>query len=284
MDEDSFFRSATVSIIGLGLMGGSLALALKGICGQLYGYDLDDSVLQQASKTGIFHLLTDDRKQVVENVDCIILAAPVSAIIEWLDVLPTLCHHKVILLDFGSTKKLITQSMNRLPVNFEAIGGHPMCGKEKSGFQFADGNLFEGATFALVKTQNTTHRSILVIDELVRMLRCKPLWIDADTHDRWTAYSSHFPYIAANQIAAIIPPEASPLVSSGFRSTTRLASSSRRMMIDIILSNRENVLSVLKEYMRQLAAIENALEQNNCEELENILNRGYSRHQKIILS
>jgi len=281
MDEDGFFGQNSVTVIGLGLMGGSLALALKDHCNRLVGYDPDPAVLKEAEASGVFQLLSDDRRIALQDTGCIILTAPVSAILEWLAWLPKNFSDSVVLIDMGSTKSKIVDVMDHLPEQFETVGGHPMCGKEKSGFANAESSLFTGATFALVQTKRSTRRAICAAEELARIIQAEPLWLDAQTHDLWTAYTSHFPYLVSNILAATTPEPVAPMIGPGFRSTTRLAGSSIKMMIDIIESNRENVRAALKEYSDRLAELDMAFEESDHRKLEEILYRGYCQHQSF---
>src|SRR5512147_3267260 len=134
----------SVGIIGLGLMGGSIALGLKDVCRSISGYDSDPDTINQALERGIIHRPIDRHG---DEVDLLILATPVSAILDWLDRVPQVFSGRLHLLDLGSTKTHIVQRMQSLPDRISPLGGHPMCGKETSGLSTAVNDLYQGCLF-----------------------------------------------------------------------------------------------------------------------------------------
>jgi prephenate dehydrogenase len=152
--------------------------------------------------------------------------------------------------------------MNRLPEGFTALGGHPMCGKEHAGLAYADAKLFWDSIFALTETERTTPLLRRLADKIIAIVGAQALWIDAATHDRWTAATSHLPYLVSVALAASTPQEVAPLVGPGFHSTSRLAVSEITMMIDILTTNREQVLAALSRYRDALFEIEKVMREN----------------------
>ena len=141
-----------VAVVGLGLMGGSLALALRGKCASLSGYDVDSDTLQQAIERGIIDRPIDWSGG---SPDLLILAAPVNAILDWIAQLPATYSGKLHLLDLGSTKTQIVTAMQQLPDRISPIGGHPMCGKEASGLGAATSDLYRQRLFVLTPLKRT---------------------------------------------------------------------------------------------------------------------------------
>ena len=274
MDGDDFLSGSNIAIVGLGLMGGSLAMALMGRCASLRGVDSDDLVVSQALERELVDIATSDPKAVLPGADIIILATPVGAIIDFIYTLPDIHPGTAIVLDIGSTKVKITHALGSLPQRFDPIGGHPMCGKEKSGLAFADPQLFRGATFAFTPLERTSQRARLTCAQIAEVIGARPLWLDPATHDRWTAATSHIPYLLASALAATTPHEAAPMVGPGFRSTTRLAASSTRMMRDILATNRQNVLAGLSGLVQHLEQVEELLAGSDFEALEALLDQG----------
>jgi prephenate dehydrogenase len=281
MDDPFFLSNTRIAIVGLGLMGGSLAKALKGHCAALYGVDKDPRTVQQAATLGVVEMASVDPAVVLPLADAVILAAPVSAILDYLGSLGKYCPDPATVLDMGSTKAQITQTMQALPPRFDPIGGHPMCGKEKSGLENAEARLFQGTTFAFTPLARTSSNARSFCEQLAHEIGAKALWLDAETHDRWTAATSHFPYLLANTLAASTSPEAAPLVGPGFRSTTRLALSSTSMMRDILATNRENVLITLSDFKQRLCEVEALMASGDFDALERLLVEGAER-QKIL--
>ena len=236
-----------VGIIGLGLMGGSLALALSGACRSISGYDIAPDTIRQAIDRGIIHRPIDLRG---DEVDLLILAAPVSAILDWLDRVPPVFSGEFHLLDLGSTKTRIVDRMRLLPDRISPLGGHPMCGKETSGLSAADGDLFRGCLFVLTPLERTRPGTLNIALELTAALHARSLTLDPQRHDRATAAISHLPYLIATTLVDAVmhldDDEAWPLAASGFRDTSRLAASDVTMMLDILKSNRGAVLNALE--------------------------------------
>lgn len=281
--EDGFSLSKSrVAIVGLGLMGGSLALALKGRCAALYGVDRDAEIVSLAATRGVVDIVSIDPGAILPMADVIVIATPVRAIMETLRVLPEIHPGPAIVLDLGSTKVQILRLMEALPERFDPIGGHPMCGKENSGLVHADPELFVGAPFAFAALERTSEHAKSLCVQLAEETAAIPLWIDAETHDLWTAATSHFPYLVANILAGCTSPEVAPLVGPGFRSTTRLAVSSQQMMLDILTTNRENVLASFAAFRQRLDTVESFIQQDNFEALGVELAGGAMRRQVLV--
>jgi prephenate dehydrogenase len=270
-DQLSASRTA---IVGLGLMGGSLALALKGKCAALYGIDTDFGTLELAARLEIADRLSDDPAALLPKTDLVILAAPVRTILSLLRDLPALHPGPAVVLDVGSTKAEITEMMETLPTRFEVVGGHPMCGKEQASLAHADPGIFSSSVFAFTSLSRTTDRARSIAAQIAGAVGASPLWLDHHTHDKWTASTSHLPYLIASVLAAATPEEASPLVGPGFLSTTRLAASSTPMMLDILLTNRQNILEAARRFRQSFEFLEGLLDAGDEEALSSLLEQG----------
>jgi len=242
-----------VGIIGLGLMGGSLALALRGACRSISGYDVDPNTINQAIERGIIQRSIDLRG---DEVDLLILAAPVSAILDWIDRAPAVFSGNFHLLDLGSTKTQIVERMQMLPVRISPLGGHPMCGKESSGLSVADGNLYRGCVFALTPLDRTKSETFNIAHESIAVVHARSLLLDPQEHDRAVAAISHLPYLMASTLMDTVTrldnESAWTLAASGFRDTSRLAASDVTMLLDILMSNRAEVLNALETALLSL--------------------------------
>jgi prephenate dehydrogenase len=260
MDESGFLSAARIAVVGLGLMGGSLAMALHGQCAALYGVDPDPQAVALAIEKRIVDRAACDPAGLLPDADVIILAAPVRAILSELRRLPDLHPGQAVVFDLGSTKRRIVEAMQVLPDRFDPIGGHPMCGKEKGSLANAEAGLFRDAPFALTPLGRTSQRARRLARALALALGARPLELDAETHDAWVGATSHLPYLVANALAAAVPPEARPMAGPGLRSTTRLAPSPSTMMLDILTTNRDHILAALAGYRHRLDALESALQ------------------------
>ncbi len=266
-------RNARVAILGLGLIGGSLALALRGKCAALLGADPNPEARLLAEASGALERVAADPAEILPSADAVILAAPVRTILALLEDLPRLTPRTTVVMDVGSTKSAIVERMAGLPPRFDPIGGHPMAGKEHGGFANAEAGLFSGAPFVLTPLARTTQRARNFALAVVDAVGARPLWLDAKTHDRYAAAISHLPYLTSLALALATPPEATTMAGPGFRSATRLAATPPQMMLDILLTNRRAVLDALSRFRRTLDALENALIAEEEEELRALLTR-----------
>lgn len=254
-----------MAISGLGLMGGSLGMALRGKCRQVVGVARRAEVREQAQRLGAVENATCDLGEAAACADIVVLATPVSHIIESIPVAAEAMQPGSLLMDMGSTKREIVSAMNRTPEGLLAVGGHPMCGKETGGLERADPTLFSGARFVLTPTSRTTVEALSLASELVEAVGARLLVLDAETHDSAVAMVSHLPYILsaslirAEEEASRRDDVASLLAASGFRDTTRLAASQIDMMLDILLTNQDAVEQALGLFEQQLASVRDLL-------------------------
>ena len=272
----------TVSIIGLGLMGGSLALALQGKCKEIFALENDPETIAFARARGWVNRISSEAQDVIPQSDVLILAAPVQTILSMIPQLPLWHSGSPLVMDIGSTKEKICEALSQLPTRFHAIGGHPMCGKEFSSILAAERDLYLDAAFALCAIPSTGEGDRQIAEALVAAVGAKPLWIDARTHDLWVAATSHTPYLVANALAAVTPVEAKPLVGPGLRSTSRLAGSNIRMMMDILLTNREAVLNQLDLYQKQLSHLQELISLQSQDDLLREISFGRDKYREII--
>ena len=251
------------AIIGLGLMGGSLALALRrsGWASRITAVTRQPGTLAAAKAAGaIDDGATDLITGRLDEADVIALATPVRTLLRQLPEVGRLARTGAVILDLGSTKAAVCAAMEHLPEGLEPLGGHPMCGKETGGFAAAEADLFTGMTFVLCPLPRTSGAALATARSLAEAVGCRVRLLDPAEHDRAVAAISHLPYLAAaglvNAVDAAGDPLASSLAASGFRDTTRVAASDVDMMLDILLTNREAVLDWLAAYAGQLSELE----------------------------
>ena len=283
MPEPAFITAARVAVIGLGLMGGSLAMALHGKCAALWGIDSDEGALALALSRGTIDKASTNPAELLPEADIVILAVPINTILAALQALPGWHPGEALVLDLGSTKNDIMLAMANLPRRFEAIGGHPICGKEKSGFKNADPSLYQGTPFVLTPLPTTTPAAKATAVEMVQAVGGQPLWLDAETHDRWIAYTSHLPYLLALALAASTPLEAAPLVGPGFRSTSRVAATPASTMLDILATNRANILGSVSLLREQLDILEACLRNEDWHALNQVMLAGAADQARLSL-
>jgi prephenate dehydrogenase len=281
MSEPDFISSSRIAIIGLGLMGGSLALALRDRCQTLLGCDQDPAVLEYAHQLNLFAKLSGDPAEVLAPADVVILATPINNILEIIKQLPDLHPGSPIVLDLGSTKTGVVQAYESLPSRFDPLGGHPMCGKEVTGFGNAEVELFQGAAFVFTPLERTSNAARSLAEQLAFTIGAHALWLDPETHDKWSAATSHLPYLVASALAGSTPADARPLAGPGFRSTTRVAATSSSIMLGILETNQENVLEQIVKFRDVLDNFEQLLSFGEYGALESALDESASKQREL---
>lgn len=283
MSESGFnLKDANIAIIGLGLMGGSMALSLKPRCRRLSAMDPDRATLELARRQEIVHVADGDPVKILSDIDLVILACPVPAIIEWLHRLPDYIQHPCIVLDIGSSKRTIAAALESLPSNFDPIGGHPICGRERLSLENAERFLYRDAPFVLTQLQRTSQNACSAALQIIEALGAQPIWLDAASHDRVLATTSHLPYLLSSALVLATPEDATPLIGPGFRSTARLAGTPSSMMLGVLQSNRDNVLSALDRLQEQVAALKMALILGDFNSLQKNLDTARAYHQQLV--
>ena len=262
-------------------MGGSLALGLRGKCAALYGLDSHLPTLELALSQHIVDYADSDPAKLLPEADLVILSAPVPAILTLLEQLPTFTSNPCIVMDLGSTKKLIVDSMSRLPERFDPIGGHPICGKEKLSLANAERTLYYAAPFLITPLERTSKRALSAANQIIEALGAKGKVIDAVEHDRILASTSHLPFLLASALALTTPDDFSSFTGTGFKSTSRVAGTSSSMMLGVLQSNRENVLNALHGLQNELANIESTLVSEDFATLEALLNQAQAKYQSF---
>lgn len=281
--EDGFrLKDSKIAIIGLGLMGGSLALALHGKCAALYGIDTDRATRELALAQKIVDRADSDPARLLPQVDLVVLATPVPIIIDLIQKLPSFTGRPCIVFDLGSTKSAIMSAMGALPSRFDAIGGHPICGKEKPGIENADALLFRDAPFVVTQLERTNQRAFSAIRQVIAAVGAHPIEMGADEHDRALAFTSHLPFLLASALALSVPLKYAPLVGTGFRSTSRLAGTPNSIMLGILRSNRENISDALSVFQQQLSEIQRRLASEDFQALEGSLTQSRAAYQSLL--
>jgi prephenate dehydrogenase len=258
-------RSSTICIVGLGLMGGSLALALRAsqLPVNLVGVARNPATIAAARSAGAIDYGTADLAEGAAGADVVVLATPVRTILRMLPQVGQCARPGALVLDLGSSKKQVCDAMADLPDKLQPVGGHPMCGKEVAGFGAAEAGLFRDRPFVLCPLPRTGPAALDRAIGLAEAAGARPLLLDPALHDRAVAGVSHLPYAVAvalvNCMDAADDSLARSLASSGFRDTSRLAASEVGMMLDILVTNRDAVLAWLDVFAGQLDHLRSAL-------------------------
>lgn len=250
-----------VTIIGTGLIGGSIGLALRGAKLpelEVIGYDRDGSVMGDARRAGAIDRGAPDLAEAVRGAKMVIVAVPPLAVRQVFEDIAPHLPEGAIVTDTASSKSLLAVWAHELlPEHASYVGGHPMAGKETQGIKNAEAGLFKGKTWAVVPTAAAGEGAVRSVLGLISIVGADPLFVDPEEHDQYVAAVSHLPLVAASALFSLARNSPSwddiaPLAASGFRDVTRLASGDPRMAHDICVTNRDAIAHWIDRYITEL--------------------------------
>ena len=278
-----------MTLVGLGLMGGSLAMRLKRdrTCRQVVTLVRRDEAAHEAEELGVVDWATTAPGPALADADLVIFATPVRILMRQLERLRPLFKTGAIITDLGSTKRQIMSVFGGLGPGLYPIGSHPMCGKEIAGLSAAEPGLYENATWVVSPLAGTPPGVIDLVEQLARSVGARPLQLEADRHDRLVAAISHLPYLLSSALVLAAQTVAGEdervwqVAASGFKDTSRLAGSNVEMMMDILLTNQDAVGLMVEQLRRQLDVLTAAIDEGNEADLRLLLER--ARTQRRLL-
>jgi len=250
-----------ITIIGLGLIGGSLGLALKakGLDSlEIVGHDRDRAVEGRAAKLGAIDRGEHNLPRAVEQAQLVIIATPILAIREVMEQIAPYLPKGCVVTDTGSTKAQVMQwAEDLLPPNVHFVGGHPMAGKEKQGIEQAEAVLFDGSAYAVIPSLRADEAAVHSLLSIISLIGARPLFLDAAEHDRYVAAVSHLPLIVSASLFTLVRsspgwPDLATLAASAFRDLTRLASGDPALARDICLTNRDAIVHWIDRLVGEL--------------------------------
>ncbi|WP_456484545.1 prephenate dehydrogenase [Desulfurobacterium sp.] len=281
-----------ISIIGLGLIGGSFALNLKkhGFPGKVTAVDLNPEAIEKGKKLNVIDD-GDISGNILSEADLIAIATPVGVYKSVLKTIKEKIDPKkdIIVTDLGSVKgKLVYMCEKELKDTARFVGGHPIAGTEKSGVENSVEDLFKGAKFILTPTENTDPEAKEKIKRLWHNLGSMVIEMDPFYHDKIFASVSHLPHVVAYSIVDAIDTLSKQLnedlfvfTGGGFRDFTRIAMSDPIMWRDICMENRENVLEAIKTFKKSLTRVEKLIEENDRESLKAFFETARKKRNRI---
>ena len=253
--------------LSLGLIGGSIALAIRQIYSnaEIIAYARRQSTLDEAITAGAINIGTTEINELFSDCDIIFLCGPVAINNQFLEQLKPFLSEKTIITDVGSVKCSIHKAVSQLGLEHQFIGGHPMAGSEKTGFENANPFLLENAYYILTPTKTVPSEAIAGYYSLVKKMGAIPMILNSQEHDYITAAISHVPHLIAAALANLVHDHDSAegtmkmIAAGGFKDITRIASSSPDMWESICMSNTENIADLLDDYIHSLQSISNAI-------------------------
>jgi prephenate dehydrogenase len=277
----------TVAIIGVGLIGGSIGLALRrrGLAKNVVGIGRSEQRLQIALERGAVTRFTTDVGNGVADADLIVVCTPVGRIVadvQQASRASRACPPHALITDAGSTKGAICRALSAgLPGVGVFVGSHPMAGSERGGVEFAEPDLFDGCVTVVTPTEQTPEEHVTAIKAFWTSLGSRVVRATPEEHDRAVADVSHVPHLVAAALAAATDGQFLPLAASGWRDTTRVAAGDPELWQQIFSENRGHVLQSLAAFEKVLSSFRKALEDKNTAEMVRILEAGKEKRDTL---
>ena len=257
-----------LAIVGVGLLGGSIARAARDRFKTIIGIDSNFQALGFAKLHGIIDIECDCIIDGVHDCDVIVICTPVNSVASIARQVLSVVRSNAIVTDVGSTKANILQELagqgNDGPY---FVGSHPLAGSEHSGIEHSDGTLFRNRLVLTTPTPESSEQALAILHQFWQSLGAKVEAIDAETHDRILAQTSHLPHVLASALAGMTPVEILKYTAGGWRDTTRIAAGTPSMWTPILQANRNAILTTLRQFQARLGEFERMLEANNGDEM-----------------
>ena len=256
----------TVGVIGLGLIGGSMALDLRrrGFAGKTLGVEKDPVAAEAAKTIGLVDEVTDF-EDCVRRSDIIVVAVPVGTAVKMVTRVLDIIEEDKIVIDVCSTKEQICNATKYHPMRKQFVSTHPMAGTEYSGPWAAQPGLFDGRACIFANSEESSPKALKTIEKMYDVLNMRPIYMDAAQHDVHTAYVSHISHVTSFALALTVLDKEKDekhifdLASGGFSSTVRLAKSNADMWVPILSQNHDNVLHVMDTYIEKMQEFRKAI-------------------------
>jgi prephenate dehydrogenase len=277
-----------VAVIGTGLIGGSFALALRKHFPEItiIGFDRPEAA-QRALARGAVHEIAADVTSALRDADLVYVALPIAGILEVLPVIAVIAKPKALITDAGSTKGLICrEAAKHFSRGARFLGGHPIAGKEISGIENADQNLFRASRYALIADENEADPRVVAFAALLTTIGATPVWSDAETHDWAVGVASHLPQLLAVALASVVRDETDEtglpltLAGPGLRDMLRLAGSPYALWREIAHTNSGNISRALDRLTQAVEHLRTNLTSKELEKEFSAANEVYRSLQK----
>jgi prephenate dehydrogenase len=270
-------RLQTLTIVGVGLIGGSIGLAAKsrGLAERVLGVGRTEESLRRAQAVGAIDEGLLDLLAAVSPADFVVFCTPVDAVAAQVIAAAARCRPDTLLTDAGSTKAAIVSAVEgRLPRGIAFVGSHPLAGSEKRGPEHADAELFQDRLTIVTPTPRSQRQAVERTMAFWQVLGSRVRLMDPEAHDQALAVTSHLPHLVASALAGILPPELNELVASGFRDTTRIAAGDPSIWTGILLQNRAALLDELGRVQDRLIRFKTALMTQDRATVDALLEQG----------
>lgn len=275
----------TVAIVGVGLMGGSIGLALqqRGLARRVVGVGRRASSLRKARQWHTVTHTTTSLERGVRQADLVIVCTPVADIVDRACEVAQYCPAEALITDVGSTKAIIVRELaRRLPGGGPAfVGSHPMAGSEKTGPENARADLLENRVTVVTPERRTREEDVQRIERFWSSLGSRVIRMSSQDHDQAVAMASHATHVIATTLAVATPPQALALAASGWRDTTRIAAGDPQLWLQILLANRREVVKSLRTFEQVLTTFRAALQRGDAASLVQLLDAGKQTRDSV---
>lgn len=277
----SHLDESGIAIVGVGLIGGSIAAALKarGYAGPVLGFGRSGERLRKARDAGLLDEFATSPAPLVERASLVVVCTPVDRIVADVREFAAAAKPGTLITDAGSVKGSICAALADDGIKY--IGSHPMAGSEKNGFEHADAGLFEGRLCLFTPRETDDHNDVARIERFWEFLKMRVLRLAPEDHDRAVAYSSHLPHVAASALSILLPADFRGMTAGGFRDTTRIAAGHPDLWDDILRQNSEEVIEALDRYAAVLAEFRDCLESGDSEGLQKLLEKAKTNRDAL---
>lgn len=261
-----------IGIVGLGLIGGSMALSLKGKVNEIIGVDRDEETLKQGLERGAINKGSTN-PEILHDVDIVVMALYPKAILSFLKEHQGLWHHKQLIIDIGGIKnEVVTQAQAMLGDRVEFLGTHPMAGREDSGFLKAREELFLGTNFIITPTDKNKETSVELIEQLAFLLGVEACYrLSPKEHDHLISYTSHLSHMMACAYIRNYLPQSEKIIGGSFKDATRVAKINENLWSELFLANKEENIKEINRLVLRLNELKAYIEEDDEDKIKEFL-------------
>ena len=277
-------RFDTLVVVGVGLLGGSIALAARqrGIVRRVIGVGRTAPRLEQARDARVLDDVSTDLVAAATQADLLIFATPVNLIVAGVREAASACRPGTLITDVGSTKAHLCRELSAgLPNSAAFIGSHPLAGSEKQGWEHSRADLFDGRVCVVTPTETSRRDEITRLTAFWQAIGMSVVEMSPEAHDRALAQTSHVPHVVASALARTLTDENRSLAATGFADTTRIAAGDPNVWVPILLDNRDAVLASLDEFSNQVAALRESLIRGDADEIRRLWEQGKAIREQL---
>lgn len=277
-------RFETLVVVGVGLLGGSVALAARqrGIVRRVIGVGRTAPRLEQAREARVLDDVSTDLVAAAAQADLLIFATPVNLIVAGVCEVAAACRSGTLITDVGSTKAHLCRELSAgLPNSATFIGSHPLAGSEKQGWEYSRADLFDGRVCVVTPTETSRRDEVSRLTAFWQAIGMSVVEMPPEAHDRALAQTSHVPHVVASALARTLADENHSLAATGFADTTRIAAGDPNVWVPILLDNRDAVLRSLDDFSSQIEAFREALSRGDADQIRRLWEQGKAIREQL---